>query len=66
MAAKTAQSVQRFAMYWTVRGSNLGEDEIFRNVQTSPEAHPAPYIMDTGAPSRDQSGRDVALTTIPI
>jgi hypothetical protein len=63
MAAGTAQSVQRLAMYWTVRRSNPGEGEIFRNVhQTSPEAHPAPYTMDTGSPSRGQTGRDVALT----
>ena len=65
MTAGIAQSVQRLAMY-RVRRSNPGEGEIYRNVQTGPEAHPAPYTVDSGSPSRGQSCRDVALTTTPI
>jgi len=31
---------------WTVPGSNPSGGEIFRAVQTDPEAHPASYAMD--------------------
>jgi hypothetical protein len=34
-----AQSVLRFAMCWTVRGSNPDGGDIFRTIQTGPEAH---------------------------
>jgi hypothetical protein len=34
---------------WTVRGSNPGGVEIFHDVQTGPEAHPASCTMGTGS-----------------
>jgi hypothetical protein len=61
-----AQSVQRLAIDWTIRGSKPDEGEIFRNAQTGREVHTASCTMDTGFPSRGQSGRDAALTTTPI
>jgi hypothetical protein len=50
--ARIAQSVQRFARGWTVRGSNPGGGEIFRNRPHRPWAHPASYTMRTGSLSR--------------
>jgi hypothetical protein len=51
------------------RGSIPGRDKLFFSslyVQTSPEAHPAPYPMGTGGPfPAVTSGRDVTLTTLP-
>ena len=34
---------------WTVRGSNPGGVEIFHDVRTGPEAHPASCTMGTGS-----------------
>jgi len=51
--AGIAQSVQRFATGWTVRGSNPGGGARFPvPFQTGPEAHPASYIMSTMSLSR--------------
>jgi len=44
-----AQSVQRLAMGWTVRGSNPGGGEISRTCHTRPRAHPASCAMGTGS-----------------
>ena len=41
-------------MGWTIRGSNRGGDEVFRAVQTSPEAYPS--LLYNG-------GQSVMLTT---
>ena len=51
LTAEMAQSVQRLATGWTVRGSNPEEEggAIFRLVQTGPEAHPASCTMGTGS-----------------
>jgi hypothetical protein len=52
-----AQSVQRLAIGWTVRGSNPGGARFSATVQTGPWAHPASFTMGTGSLSRGQSGR---------
>jgi hypothetical protein len=47
-----AQSVQRLATGWKVRGSNPGgggEEKFSAPIQTGPEAHPASYTMGTGS-----------------
>ena len=50
LAAGIAQSVERLATGWTVRGSNLGGGARFSApVQTGPGAHPASYTMGTGS-----------------
>jgi hypothetical protein len=50
-----AQSVQRLATGWTVRGSKPGGGEIFR---TRPGAHPASCTMGTGSfPGVKRPGR---------
>ena len=43
-------------------GSNPGGHEIFRPVQTGPEAHPASCKMDTGSFPGVKCGRGVLLT----
>ena len=53
--AGIAQSVQRLAKLWTVRGSNPGEGEIFR---TRPGAYPVSCTMGTGSfPGVKRPGR---------
>ena len=47
--AGIAQSVQRIATDWTVRGSNAGGAKFSAPVQTSSGAHPASYTMSTGS-----------------
>ena len=48
--AGIAQSVQRLATGWTVRGSNpVGRGEIFRTCLAGSEAYPASYTMGTGS-----------------
>ena len=42
-----AQSVQQYAMGWTVREWNSGEGEISAPVLTGPGTHPASYTMGT-------------------
>ena len=56
-----AQSVQRLATSWTVRGSKPGRGEIFRTRPDRPGAHSAIYTMGTGSLSRGikQPGRGV-------
>ena len=49
MNAAGAQSVQRLAKDQTAPGSNAGGDEIFRAVQTGPEAHPPSCTLGTGS-----------------
>ena len=44
-----AQSVQRLATGWTVRGSNPGGARLSASVQTGPGAHPASCTMGTGS-----------------
>jgi len=41
---------ERFAMGWTVRGSNFGGAEIFRTRPDRPWGSPAFYKMGTGFP----------------
>ena len=59
-AAGIAQSVQRLATGWTVRGSNPGGGARFSSlVQTGPGAQPAFYTMGTGSfPGVKRLGRD--------
>jgi hypothetical protein len=45
--AGIAQSVQRLATGWTVRGSNPGGERFSAPVQTDPGAHPPSYTMGT-------------------
>jgi hypothetical protein len=47
--AGIGQSVQRLALGWTVRGSNLGGARFSAPVQTGSEAHPASYTTGTGS-----------------
>ena len=47
-----AQSVQRLATGWTVRGSNHGGSNIFRNSPDLPGTHPALYTLITKFLSR--------------
>jgi hypothetical protein len=47
--AGIAQTVQRLATGWTVRGSNPGVGEIFRRRNTDPWAHPASCTMGKGS-----------------
>jgi hypothetical protein len=55
---RVAQSVQRLATSWTVRGSNPGGAIFFAHVQTGPGAHPASRTMDTGSfPGGKRPGR---------
>jgi hypothetical protein len=58
---RVAQSVERLATGWTVRGSNPSGGEIFR---TGPGAHPASCTMGTGSYPRVESGRGVTLTPL--
>jgi hypothetical protein len=50
MWAGIAQSVQRLATGWTVRGSNPGEAEISAAVQAGPGTHPhlVPSLLPGG------------------
>jgi hypothetical protein len=55
---RVAQSVQRLATDWTVRGSNPGGGAIFRTRPAGPGAHPASCTMDTGSfPGVKRPGR---------
>ena len=47
--AGIAQSVQRLAVGWTVRGSNPGGARFSAPVQTGPGAYPASCTMGTGS-----------------
>ena len=42
-------SVLWLIMDWTVQGSNPGAGEIFRAVETNPNAHPASCTMGSGS-----------------
>ena len=46
-------------------GSNPGGDEIFRPVQTGPEANPASFTISTGSFPGVKCGLGVLLTTHP-
>ena len=53
-------------MGWTIQGSSPGGGEIFRNLQTGPEAHPVCYIMVTGSfqgAKRPEHGADLPLAS---
>jgi len=62
-AGRVAQSVQRLATDWTVRGSNPAGARFSAPVQTGPGAHPASCSMCTGSFPGVESGRGVKLTT---
>jgi len=51
---------------WTVRGSNPGGGETFRNCPDRPWAHTASCTMSTGSFSGVKSGRGVTLTPHPL
>jgi hypothetical protein len=57
-----AQSVQRLATGWTVRGSNPGGGEIFLTCPDRLGGHPASYTMGTGYFPGLESDRGVTLT----
>ena len=62
---RVAQSVQRLATGWTVRGSNPGGgggQDFLHLSQTGPGAHPAFCTMGTGSFLGVKSGRGVTLT----
>ena len=64
-----AQTVQRLATGWIVRGSKkkipVGA-RFFTPVQTGPGAHPASCTMGTGSLPGVKSGRGVTLTRHPL
>ena len=66
MRAGIAQSVYRLATGWTVRGSNPGGGEIFRNCPDRPRGPPSllykGYLSFPGV----KSGRGVSLTPHPL
>ena len=57
---RIAQSVQRLATGWTVRGSNPGGGETFRTCPDRPWAYPPSCIMGTRSipGGKEQPGRD--------
>jgi hypothetical protein len=58
IVGRVAQSIERLATGWKVRGSNSGGDEIFAHVQTGPDVHPASCTMGTGSfPGVKRPGR---------
>jgi len=63
---RLAQSVQRLAMGWTVRGSNPVKGEIFRTCPDGLGAHPASCIMGIGSFPGVKSGRGVTLIPHPL
>ena len=64
---RVAQSVERLATDWTVRGSNPGGGARFSApVQTGPGAHPASCTMGTGSFLWLKSGRSLTLTPHPL
>ena len=64
--AQSAQSVQRPAASWTVRGSNPGGARFSAPAQTGPGAHPTSCTMGTGSFPAAKSGRGVTLTPHPL
>ena len=66
LVGRVAQSVQRLATGWTVRGSNPGGARFSAPVQTGPGAHPASCTMGTGSFTGVKSGRNVTLTPHPL
>lgn len=52
LATGLAQSVQQLATGWTVRGSNLGGDKIFRAHRDRPLGPPSFIYSGTGSLSR--------------
>jgi hypothetical protein len=63
--AGIAQSVQRLATGWTVRGSNPGGGEIFHTHPNRLWGPPSPLYSRYRVSSRGLSGQGVALTTHP-
>ena len=63
---RVAQSVQRLAMGWTVRGSNSNGARFSAPVQTGPGAHPAASTVGTGSFPGVKSSRNVILTPHPL
>ena len=63
---RVAQSVQRLATGWTVRGSNPGGARFSEPVQTGPGTHPASCTMGAGSFPGVKSGRVVTLTPHPL
>ena len=57
---RVAQSVQRLAAGWTVRGSDPGGAR-FSAVQTGPGAHPASLTMGTGSFPGVESDRGLKI-----
>ena len=63
--AGIAQSVQRLATGWKVRGSNPGGGEIFRNYPDLPSGPPSLLYNGYRVFPRGKDGRSVTLTTHP-
>ena len=63
--AKPGQSGQRSTDKVQTTERNLGRKRFFVHGRTGPGAHAAPYKMGTACLFRGQSGRGVALTTLP-
>jgi hypothetical protein len=61
-----AQSVQRLATGWTVRGSNLGWGEIFRICPDRPWGPPSLLYNGYWLLPGVESGRGVTLTPRPL
>ena len=66
MVGRVAQSVQRLATGWTVRGSNPGGARFSAAVQIGPGAHPASFTMGTWSFPEAKSGRGVTLSPHPF
>jgi hypothetical protein len=64
--AGVAQSVQRLATGWTVRGSNLGGGEIFRTCPDWPWGTPSHLYNGYRVFPGVKSGRGVTLTPRPL
>jgi len=63
--AGIVKSTQKLATGWTIRGSNPGGGEIFRNRPDRTWGPPAYGTRGTGSVSRGLKGRCVELTTHP-
>ena len=63
---RVAQSVQRLAMDWAVRGSNPGGARFSAPVHPGPGVHTASYAMGAGSLPGVKSGRGVMLTPHPL
>jgi len=66
LMGRVAQSVQRLATGWTVRGSNPGEGAIFRTCPDRPWGPPSLLYNEYRVFPGVKSGRGVTLTPHPL